>query len=170
MGSSEASISASHFKIWEKIKNNKETAIILEHDAVIFYPINIDIPDNMIVNLGYKVENLSDYDYKQAGSPKQILRVKWHSGAHAYCINHVTADLLLNELREKGIGLPIDGFFFLRWQSDIFKSNVPIAILDPISAVAFVRETTNTSNQGMKASILNAPLIDSFKKNFKKTT
>jgi GR25 family glycosyltransferase involved in LPS biosynthesis len=163
----EASITAGHFKIWEKIIENKETAIILEHDAVMLHPVKLDIPDNMIVNLGYRVINLSHYDHVEAGAPKEIRKISWHSGAHAYAINHVTADSLLEEARYKGVGLAIDGFFFLRWQSEIFRSSIPIGIIDPIAGVAFVRETTNTSNAGSKSSILNAPLIKSFKDNYK---
>jgi GR25 family glycosyltransferase involved in LPS biosynthesis len=167
MGSSEASISAGHFKIWEKIRDNNETAIILEHDAIMLHPVDMDIPDNMIVNLGYKFEDISIYDHKKAGRPISIQKVRWHSGAHAYCINHITADSLIKELMSKGVGLPIDGFFFLRFQSEVFRSDIPISILDPVAAICLIRKTTNTSNTGMKVSTLNAPLIKSFKDNLK---
>jgi GR25 family glycosyltransferase involved in LPS biosynthesis len=167
MYSSEVSISMSHFKIWEKIIENKEAAIILEHDAIMLHPLLINVPDNTILNLGYKIKNPEQYDYKKAGSPKNIVYVNWHSGAHAYAINHITAKSLLDELRYAGLGLAIDGFFFLRWQSEFFKSSIPIAITDPICALGFIRETTNYANQGNKTSTLNAPLIKSFKENLR---
>jgi GR25 family glycosyltransferase involved in LPS biosynthesis len=165
MHSSEASISMSHFKIWEKIIENKETAIILEHDAIMLYNLDLDIPNDTIVNLGYKLTKPEKYNYLKAGNPKQIRLVNWHSGAHAYCINETAAKMMLEELRYKGLGLAIDGFFFLRWQSEFFKSKVKIAIVDPICAIGFVRETTNLANAGGKSSILNAPLIKSFSDN-----
>jgi len=51
---------ASHLKIWEKILENKETAVILEHDAIMLHKIDLPIPDGAMVMLGYKLMNKDD--------------------------------------------------------------------------------------------------------------
>jgi len=164
MKDSAACATASHFNIWKKILNNKECAIILEHDALMLQKINIAIPDNKIVALGYKFPDASVYDSKKAGSPKEIIDIKRHSGAHAYAITHKTAELLLNELKEKGVNRAIDNYYFMRINSPEDKeSSVPLAIMSPTPAICWLRKSTIWE----EPSTLNYDIIDSFKSNLK---
>lgn len=161
MSDGAASASFSHFKLWEKIKNSKETAIILEHDAIMFYKLDLEIPDNTIVNLGYKVSKYNSYDYKKAGSPKNIVLKDRHAGAHAYAITYKTADYLLKELERIGFYYAIDAAYFLPPRS-IAATSVNMAITDPVCAVGWLRESTID----VKSSNFNYKMIDSFIKNF----
>jgi glycosyltransferase involved in cell wall biosynthesis len=129
-----ASATAGHFDLWEKIRDNKETAIILEHDAIMLHPINISIPDGMIVNLGYKLKNPDQYDHISAGAPKNIVDIASQCGAHAYAITSKTAGMLLEELKDVGALMAIDNFYFSR--EDKKQSSIPIGMVNPIGAIA----------------------------------
>lgn len=157
-----ASASFSHFKLWEKIRDNKETAIVLEHDALMLHNLDLNIPDNTIVNLGYKVSKHKSYDYKTAGAPTHIVSIPRHAGAHAYAITYNTADFLIKELERIGFYYAIDAAYFLP-PREIAASSINMAITDPVCAIGWLRESTidaNTSN-------FNYQMIDSFIKNFK---
>src|SRR6056300_233107 len=56
-----AGCTASHAHLWKKIADNKECAVILEHDAMMLHPVTIDIPDDKIVSLGYKYQAWDKY-------------------------------------------------------------------------------------------------------------
>jgi glycosyltransferase involved in cell wall biosynthesis len=157
-----ASASFSHFKLWEKIRDNKETAIILEHDALMLHNLDLEIPDNTIVNLGYKVSKYQSYDYKKAGSPKEIISIPRHAGAHAYAITYNTADFLLKELEKIGFYYTIDAAYFLPPRS-LAASSINMAITNPVCAVGWLRDSTID----FKSSNFNFEMIDSFIKNFK---
>ena len=157
-----ASASFSHFKLWEKIRDNKETAIILEHDALMLHNLDLEIPDNTIVNLGYKVSKYQSYDYKKAGSPKEIISIPRHAGAHAYAITYNTADFLLKELEKIGFYYTIDAAYFLP-PRNLAASSINMAITNPVCAVGWLRDSTIDS----KSSNFNFEMIDSFIKNFK---
>ena len=164
MNDKAACATASHFNIWKKILDNKECAIILEHDALMLQKVNIGIPDNKIVALGYKFPNPDIYDSEKAGSPKEIIDIKRHSGAHAYTITYKTAELLLNELKEKGVNRAIDNYYFMRVNSPEDKeSRVPLAIMSPTPALCWLRKSTIWE----EPSTLNYDIINSFKENLK---
>ena len=158
-----ASASFSHYKIWEKIRDNKETAIILEHDAIIFWPVDLEIIDNTIVNLGYKVNDISKYDYNTAGKPNKIINIDQHSGAHAYAINYKTAEFLLKELEEIGAKYSIDATYFLpRREEEVSK--ISLALVEPIAALGWVRISTIDPY----ATNYNYKMVESFLDNFNK--
>jgi 2-polyprenyl-3-methyl-5-hydroxy-6-metoxy-1,4-benzoquinol methylase/glycosyltransferase involved in cell wall biosynthesis len=159
-----ASATASHFALWRKIRDSKETAIVLEHDAVMLQPVNVKIPSGSIVNLGYKLRDPSMYDHESAGEPVDIVRIKSHLGAHAYAIDHKTAESLLEELKSVGANNAIDNFYFSRETSKF--SSVPISIVDPIAALAWVRKTTIVWDKE-EAWEVNANFLPSFKANLK---
>jgi GR25 family glycosyltransferase involved in LPS biosynthesis len=75
MSDGAASASFSHFKLWDKIKNEKTPCIVLEHDAIVLHKLDLNIPDNMILNLGYKVSNYKAYDSISAGPSKKIIEI-----------------------------------------------------------------------------------------------
>src|SRR6056300_641791 len=89
-----------HIAIWKKIADSNEAAIVLEHDGMMLHRVNVEIPENMIVTLGYKLENPNKYDHRTAGPPFQIIDVigGGHEGSHAYAITPKTAQTLIDEV------------------------------------------------------------------------
>jgi FkbM family methyltransferase len=158
-----ACCTASHFNIWKKIVENKECAIILEHDAIMLHKVNIEIPHDKIVSLGYKLRNPNRYDSQTVGEPKKIVDIENLYGGHAYAITYKTAEKLLNELKEKGVVHDLDNYYFSRENKDSGHSDVPLAITDPIAALGWVRKSTIWGN----AFPFNLKTIDSFNKNLK---
>lgn len=132
--------SAGHAAIWKKIANGPdEAAIILEHDSLLLHKIDIDVPDNNIVVLGYKVTNPNKYDYVKAGPPKSIIPILGHEGAHAYAITKNTARLLIEEIEQRGLLGCIDNAYFIRKQR---KTSIPISIMSPTPAIGWLRKST----------------------------
>jgi GR25 family glycosyltransferase involved in LPS biosynthesis len=131
--------SAGHAAIWKKIADNNECAIILEHDALMFHKIEIDVPDNVIVVLGYKTTTPEKYNYVDAGPPETYHMIEGHEGAHAYVLTPTTAKSLVKEIETVGILGCIDNAYFLKFQR---KSRVPVAIMDPTPAIAWLRTST----------------------------
>lgn len=154
--------SAGHAKIWKKIADSGKEGVVFEHDAVMLHNINdIEIPENMIVVLGYKVTDPQNYDYEKAGPPEYIRDIAGHEGAHSYAMTAKTAQKLLDELDDYGIWSAVDNQFFLRDQR---KSNVPMGILDPTPALGWLRESTIWS----KAAQVNYEFIESFAQNYRR--
>jgi hypothetical protein len=154
-----ACATVSHALIWKKIVENKECAIILEHDALMLHKLELDIPDNSIVVLGYKVENPKKYEHLKAGPPVSLISIDGHEGAHAYALTWKTAEVMLDELNTSvGVCTPIDNSFFLKMR----KSKTVLQIADPTPAIGWVR----TSTIWPSSSIINYPFIDSFKNNY----
>lgn len=155
-----ACCSAGHAAIWKKVAEGKhDSVVILEHDAVMLHRIEVDVPDNFIVALGYRVANISDYDYKSAGAPTKITNIVCHKGSHAYAITKKTAQSLVKEIENKGILGVIDNAYFLRTRT----TDMPIAIMDPTPAAGLVRESTIQS----RSVLFNELFIDSFQKHYK---
>lgn len=133
-----ACCSASHALVWDLISKSGECSVILEHDALMLYPINLDIPDGKIVGLGYKTSDPQRYDHISAGAPTKFIDMPYMHGAHAYAITPNTADMLLHELAIVGGGGPIDNRFFLKHRT----TKVPLAMIDPPAAIGWVRQST----------------------------
>jgi len=155
-----ACCSASHAKIWKKIYDNKECAIILEHDGYMFHNVNIEIPDNAIVVLGYKLRDIQKYDFTKAGPPREIRKIDGHEGAHAYAITWKTAEILLKELESKGPRGEIDNIYFLKTR----KTSVPIHLMLPTPAIGWLRKSTIWN----ETSIRNYDFVEEFRKYIKK--
>lgn len=154
-----ACATVSHAKVWDTISKRKETAIVLEHDAVMLHPVNIDIPDNVLVTLGYKLSDPRKYNHTTAGEPRDISPIDGHEGAHAYALSWKTAESMLSELNTIGVSLPIDNTFFLKMR----KTKIPLGIMNPTPAIGWIRESTIWSH----SSEINYPFIDSFSKNYR---
>lgn len=151
---------AGHAALWKKIADEKDCAIILEHDAVLLYNIcHVDIPDNYIISLGYKVSDPHNYDHLHAGPPQRMLGINGHEGAHAYVINHVTARAMLDEIEERGVWSAVDNMFFLLSRD----TKVNLGLMDPTPAIGWIRESTIW----YEASDKNYTFIESFKENYK---
>lgn len=156
-----ACATASHYLIWKLIADRRECAIILEHDSIMLQPIDLDIPDERIVALGYKYHNYKDYDHTAAGPPQEIVDVRRHSGAHAYCITHRTAEMLLEELKLRGVLNAVDNFYFMRINDPgDTESVIPLSLMLPTPAICWLRESTiwpagpSTLNYDVKDSFL----------------
>lgn len=151
---------SAHIYLWKKILDSGEPGIILEHDGMMLHKIDIDIPDDAIIVLGYKVENWTDYNYVKAGPPTNVMNIKdeGHEGSHAYVITPVTAKKLIDEVTAKGATGAIDNVYFLKSR----KTKVPIRIMNPTPAIGWIRESTIQR----KSSTKNYPFIDSFRLNY----
>ena len=156
-----ASCTAGHFELWRRIRDNKETAVVFEHDAIALHPVDFNIPDNVIVNLGYKLNDTSRYDHVRAGKTSTIRPVAHHQGSHAYAITWRTAETLLEELSRVGVPHSIDNMYFSSDQK--LRSVVTLAVADPTPAIAWLRGSI-IWDSGNSWEI-NEPFIDSFRQN-----
>lgn len=136
-----AACSASHFMMWRRVVELAQCVIILEHDATLLHDPRIDVPDDMIVCLGYKLHDPGRYDHAAAGPPRCVTPVRRVAGSHAYVLTPRTAGLLLEDLRVNGITECIDNYFFVRDKSGN-ECAVPIAMMEPTPAMAWLREST----------------------------
>jgi GR25 family glycosyltransferase involved in LPS biosynthesis len=153
--------SAGHGAIWKAIADGKEeAAIILEHDAIMLHPMNLDIPDGVIVALGYKLVDPSKYNHKKAGGPTQLIDIKGHEGAHAYAITRNTARMMIEEIEERGVLAAVDNAYFLPKER---KTKMGLMIASPTPAIGWLRESTIWN----KAATRNAPFIRSFRDSLK---
>ena len=152
---------AGHFHIWKKIaEGNDDVGVVLEHDAMMFHPLTIQIPDNKIVVLGYKLTNPERYDSVRAGGPRELIDIDGHEGAHAYAITKNTARFLIEEIERQGIRSAVDNDYFIRRQR---RTAVPLAIASPTPAVGWLRKSTIW---GSSANV-NYQFIPSFQENYK---
>lgn len=132
--------SAGHGALWKKIAQGPdEAAIILEHDALLLNPVDIDIPDFHICVLGYKVKDPTKYDHVKAGSPDKWISIDGHEGAHAYAITKKTAAYLVEEIEQYGVLGAVDNAYFIRGQR---KTRIPLLIASSPPAIGWLREST----------------------------
>lgn len=155
------SCSAGHYTIWKKIAEGEDqAAVILEHDAIMLQPVNIDLPENRIVVLGYKLNDPSRYDHKKAGPPIGYHDLRGHEGAHAYAMTKKTAQFLIQEIEEQGIKSAVDNDYFLVGQR---RTKVPLAIMTPTPAMGWLRKSTIWNGSAAR----NYKFIPSFQENYK---
>jgi FkbM family methyltransferase len=160
-----ARATASHFKVWEFIAEQSEPFIILEHDAIMLHDVNLPIPDDRIVALGYKVYDPKSYDHVNAGEPKEIIDINRFSGAHAYIITPKVAKMLLEELKEVGAERAIDNFYFMRKNDECdTESSVKLSVVNPIAALSWVRKSTIWEET---PDSFNYNMVESFIRNYK---
>lgn len=152
--------SAGHAAIWKKIADGNEAAVVLEHDAIMLHNPSVDIPEDRIVVLGYKLTDTSRYDHITAGPPQGVRDLDAHEGAHAYALTPNTARAMVKEIETKGILGCIDNAYFIRHQR---ITATPLAIMDPTPAIGWLRESTLWS----KSAAVNYKFIDSFQQNYK---
>jgi hypothetical protein len=148
---------ASHIKMWQKIAESGEDTVVLEHDALMLHRFDLEIPPMRFVALGYKTTTPGKYNHTKAGKTQKIVDIPTFHGTHAYAIKHETAGYLIEEIKRhgKGLGCVDDTYFKSR------KTQVKMAIADPISAIGFLRESTIWS----KSSKTNTQYIKSYQEN-----
>ena len=151
---------AGHAAIWKMIAEGNEAAIILEHDAIMLQPFDLDIEDDMIVVLGYKLTDINRYDHLKAGKSTRVVGINGHEGAHAYAMTPNTAKTLIQEIAERGILGNVDNAYFIRGQRN---TQVRLGIADPTPAIGWLRQSTLWSESADR----NYEFIDSFQQNYK---
>ncbi len=152
--------SAGHAAIWKLIADRNECAVVLEHDALMLQPIELDLPDNRIVVLGYKLKDYKRYDHKTAGPPTRIFDIDGHEGAHAYAMTSNTARALVTEIETQGVLGCIDNAYFIRNQR---ATKMPLAMMEPTPAIAWLRKSTLWN----ESAEVNYHFVDSFRQNLK---
>lgn len=153
--------SAGHAAIWKKIVDGPdECVIILEHDAIMLHPLDIEVPDYKIAVLGYKIKNPERYDHESAGPTTEWVNIDGHEGAHAYALTKTTAQFLLDEIDQSGILGQIDNAYFIRRQR---RTQIPLVLASPTSALGWLRESTIWA----ESSTANYRFIDSFDRFYK---
>jgi len=157
-----AGCTASHAHLWKQIADRKECAIILEHDAIMVAPCNVDMPHDRIVALGYKYYNADKYDAEAAGEPTRVIDVDNNPGSHAYAVTYKMAQTLVNELITDGIICAIDNRHFLPMRKNFTKTKM--ALTDPICAMGWLRDSTIWNRSASENN--TAEMQDSFKNNF----
>lgn len=156
-----ACASASHYMIWRKIAEGDETCIVLEHDAIMLNPVKIEIPDDVIAVLGYKVADHHNYNNEKAVKnhpDQQLLSRNKHGGAHAYAITPLTARRLCKRLEELKNHRHIDNQFFINPHG---RGKTGMMIIEPIAAIGWLRASTIWN----KSAVDNyRPILDTFVK------
>jgi hypothetical protein len=155
--------SAGHGAIWKKIADgDDDVGIVLEHDAIMYYKPDIDVPDGILITLGYKVPDIENYKAFDArdNEPRKLYRINGHEGAHAYMMTKKTAQFLVNEIEEKGILGAVDNAYFIRGQR---RTALPLAIMSPTPAIGWLRESTIWNGSAHR----NYEFIESFAKYYK---
>lgn len=151
---------AGHYAIWKKIMDDNICTIVLEHDALLLHRPEIDIPDDVICALGYKVKDPQNYDHKRAGPPRILEDRKKHGGAHAYAITPKTAKTLLGELKKKPRPNFIDNAIFL---TGSYRGEAKLQICNPICALGWLRESTIWKTSAVDNY---APILPSFQEHY----
>jgi GR25 family glycosyltransferase involved in LPS biosynthesis len=157
-----AGCTASHAHLWKQIADRKECAIILEHDAIMVQPCNVELPDDRIVALGYKYYDALKYNAEAAGEPKKVVDVDHNHGSHAYAISYKMAEVLVKEIEDEGIICAIDNRHFLPMRRNFTKTKM--AITDPICALGWLRESTIWGKSASENNVKE--MLYSFKSNF----
>ena len=153
--------SAGHGAIWKRIADGPDDAVIvLEHDALMLHPLELEVPDYKIAVLGYKVAKPERYDHESAGPTEAWLPIDGHEGAHAYAITKTTAQFLVKEIEEQGPLGAVDNAYFIRRQR---RTAIPLVLASPNSALGWLRESTIWS----ESAHVNYEFIDSFKRFYK---
>jgi len=140
----ELNCTASHLKLWELIASRDCACAVFEHDVIVKHQItNIDIPDDQVVMLGYRL--LSEDHYNFPNVPIQLHSIQTFQGAHAYALTPTMAKVLLDKLHNEykqlygGIDATVDGLISIENNLRINKS-----VISPPVAIAVVGKRKST--------------------------
>ena len=125
--------SAGHVAMWkEMIKNNHHAAAFFEHDVIVKRNfLDIDVEDDEIVYLGYRVAYEEDYECLPDTWVKY--NIPMFGGTHAYALNLNTAKRLVNTLEQKPY-LPTEKS--IDWWLGHNFFNLTMKIVDPVPVVS----------------------------------
>lgn len=155
----ERGCTASHVKIWKDIVNKGITAAIFEHDVIVKRNfLNIEVPDNSYLMMGYRVDNENDYEC--SNEPFSLAKIYKFEGTHAYAINPITAKACLNKIFNdfnRRINQSIDGFISINNMLGYQQ-----LILDPTPVVCVVGSRISTAQDNNNPARYNESVIPSF--------
>jgi hypothetical protein len=161
MGEKAECCTVGHAAIWKKIAEGEEdVGIVLEHDAIMLHSVDIEIPENNMVVLGYKLDKPNRYDHLTAGPAVRLVPIRGHEGAHAYAMTKKTAQILIDEIETGGRLGCVDNAYFILNQR---RTKVPLCIADPTPALGWLRASTIWQ----ESAHVNYEFLDSFKQNYK---
>ena len=127
-----------HVMFWQKVIDEDKTCAILEHDAIVKADLRkVDIHDDMLTFLGYRVDSRDDYVFPEEPEYEQYYVDKFE-GTHGYAITPSTARLLIERFNYV-MPMPIDGMISIHNLANIERS---IVIPNPI--VGEVRQKSQT--------------------------
>ena len=153
---------AGHIKIWQMIADSGESGVILEHDAIIKGPLSsLEIPDDVILWLGPRIEHENDYNYP-AGANIDFVDVDRWEGCHSYAITPKTAQYLLDSMKRYGINDSLDGQMGMRNMFDM-----KFQTLDPPVAVAVIGNRISSIESHGNPAFWNAYYTDGFLNNLR---
>jgi glycosyl transferase family 25 len=121
----------SHYNLWKKSVELNENIFILEHDAVIVNRIDMNMQFKGVLSLGKP-------SYGKFNKPRNgvspLTSKDYLPGAHAYMINPMAANILINKSKVKAI--PTDVFIDRRqfsWIEEFYPW--PVEVQDSFSTV-----------------------------------
>lgn len=127
-----------HVMFWKRVVDENKTCAILEHDAIVKADLRkVDIHDDMLTFLGYRVDNRDDYVFPDEPEYDQYYVDKFE-GTHAYAITPSTAKLLIERF-DYVMPMPIDGMISIHNLANIERS---IVIPNPV--IGEVRQKSQT--------------------------
>lgn len=144
MSKGEIGCTASHLKLWRVIAEQPHACCVFEHDAVVCHNFfNIEIPDDKLVMLGYRVGSKDDYVYP--GGKTTFVDISKFEGTHSYCITPNMAKLLISKMEGEytssfgGVNTSIDGILSVHDSIGIGR-----CIMDPPPVVCVVGNRVST--------------------------
>lgn len=163
--SGDSGCTASHFKLWRLIAEQPHACCIFEHDAVMKANIyNVEIPDNKLVMLGYRV--LKAEDYERPNDPITFMDINKFEGTHAYAITPAMARHMIDRMENYytqtfgGVNTTIDGILSIHDSFGIAR-----CVMEPPPVVCVVGDRISTI-QGRPAAY-NACVSPGFMKGLK---
>jgi|TARA_A100001015_G_scaffold254307_1_gene295027 GR25 family glycosyltransferase involved in LPS biosynthesis len=128
----------SHLSLWEKIDKEKETALILEHDAVFVNNVDLDsLKFNCLLSLGKPSFGWTHMHRKTGDGVQPLWSKKYIPGAHAYIVKPKAAASLIGLLgthaRPTDVYLSKNNF---HWIEEYYPW--PVEVIDNMSTLQTV--------------------------------
>jgi Glycosyltransferase family 25 (LPS biosynthesis protein) len=146
--------SLGHALFWQKVVDENKTCAILEHDAIVISNLcNVDIPDDTLAFLGYRVDNRDDYVVPSRPNYKHY-ETEAFQGTHAIAITPKTAKFLLDTFN-KQFPMPIDGMLGIN-----NLSKIRMTVVVPTPTVTEIREKSQTMKDEVCARYNTIPPLE----------
>ena len=155
--------SVGHMGIWKEIAERDTAVAVFEHDAIVKRDFkDLEVEDNEIVFLGYRIAY--EDDYQCLSDPFVKFPIPMFGGTHAYAITPYTAKKLLSSLEQqqyipyhKGVDWWLGHNFF----------NLKMSIADPCPVVSVnCGRTSSINHHPGNVANYNLPADGGFPNNF----
>lgn len=163
--SQEMGCTASHLKLWHTLAEQPHACCVFEHDTIVKANIyDVEIPDNKLVMLGYRV--LKADDYERLDNTVSFMDIHKFEGTHAYAVTPGMARYMIDRMRGfytkefGGVDTTIDGILSIH-----DKFGLARCVMDPPPTVCVVGDRISTI-QGRPAAY-NASVSPGFLKGLK---